>query len=102
MLALHVMTVSTKNLIMSDVIICNALCRLNYTDGGYLDAPGVTVSTVDFGNLSSSAELNQLLLDLIENATNFVDYFVERGYTKDVSIRAAPYDWRLGGGISLY
>jgi hypothetical protein len=25
-----------------------------------------------------------------------VDYFVQRGYTRDVNIRAAPYDYRLG------
>ena len=29
---------------------------------------------------------------------NFVDYFVERGYERGKTIRAAPYDWRLAAG----
>ena len=28
-----------------------------------------------------------------------VEYFVDRGYVRDVSIRAAPYDWRFAAGI---
>ena len=28
----------------------------------------------------------------------FVDYFVARGYQQGVTIRAAPYDWRLAAG----
>ena len=27
-----------------------------------------------------------------------VEYFVERGYVRDMSIRAAPYDWRFAAG----
>ena len=30
---------------------------------------------------------------------NMVEYFVARGYVRDVSIRAAPYDWRFAAGI---
>jgi len=37
-------------------------------------------------------------------ANDFVDYFVARGYVRDFSIRAMPYDWRLAAGtyISLH
>ena len=31
---------------------------------------------------------------------DMVDYFVARGYQRDVSIRAAPYDWRFAAGIN--
>ena len=31
----------------------------------------------------------------------FVDYFVRRGYERGKSIRAAPYDWRLGPGVVI-
>ena len=28
-----------------------------------------------------------------------VEYFVDIGYVRDVSIRGAPYDWRFAAGI---
>ena len=31
----------------------------------------------------------------------FVDYFVDRGYERDRTIRAAPYDWRLAAGTYI-
>ena len=68
--------------------------------GRYLDTEGVTVKTSNFGSLSSLVDLSFLYPDSNETI-NFVDYFVERGYTADVNIRAAPYDWRLGGGMLI-
>ena len=65
-----------------------------------MDAENVTISTTDFGNLSSSADLTDFIPPNI-TIINFVDYLVERGYIADRTIRAAPYDWRLGGGIIL-
>lgn len=57
----------------------------------------MTISTGDFGSISSLAnDLTQFVP--VTNETNFFDYLVERGYTIDGNIRAAPYDWRLGGG----
>ena len=55
----------------------------------YSDAQGVSISAADFGSTSS-----------VEPSFGvFVDYFLQRGYTQDINIRAAPYDWRLATGI---
>ena len=70
---------------------------MRYINGEYLDAENVTVSTTDFGKLSSSADLAALFPPDIP-VVNFFDYLVERGYIIDRTIRAAPFDWRLGGG----
>ena len=73
---------------------------MNYTiDGKYLDAQDVTVSTANFGSLSSVVDLSQLspTSDSDDDET-IVQYFVDRGYTVDKNLRAAPYDWRLGAG----
>ena len=67
---------------------------MNYTDGQYFDAPGVSVTTGVFGSVYSLLNLSELLI--ASDEPELVEYFVQRGYTADVSIRAAPYDWRLG------
>ena len=69
-------------------------CRLNYSSTGYRDAEGVTVTAANFGNTSSVETLD--LEDSDQYFFQFVDYFAQRGYTRDVNIRAAPYDYRLG------
>ena len=63
-------------------------CRLDDANG-YSDAQDVSVSAADFGSTSS----------VEPSFSGFVDYFVQRGYTQDKNIRAAPYDWRLATGI---
>ncbi len=37
-------------------------------------------------------------IDTIKYFHETVDYFVDRGYVRDKSIRGAPYDWRLAPG----
>ena len=66
---------------------------MNYTDDSdqYLDALDVSITTGNFGNISSLANFSDINGGLI-------NYFVDRGYTVDVNLRAAPYDWRLGAG----
>ena len=74
---------------------------LNYSDSHYFDAEDVTISTSDFGSLSSSAQLDLILPPSNDTEViNFTEYFIERGYVADKNIRAAPYDWRLGGSKS--
>ena len=70
--------------------------RLNYTeDNQYLDANDVTISTENFGSILSVADFSDIIDD---PTTSLVEYFVDRGYTVDVNLRAAPYDWRLAAG----
>ena len=71
-------------------------CRLDPTSG-YSDAPGVTITAADFGSTSSVE-----ILGPSRYFNSFVEYFVQRGYTRDVNIRAAPYDWRLATGNSSW
>lgn len=73
--------------------------RFNYTSNNYLDPRGVTVTAAYFGNTSSVEVLD--LQNKYPYFKDFVEYFVDRGYVKDKSIRAAPYDWRLAPGIKL-
>ena len=51
--------------------------------------------TSNFGSLDSLIDLSEILPDTTEQD---IKYLVERGYTLDVNVKAAPYDWRLGAG----
>ena len=75
------------------------LHRLSYnTDTNrYSDASGVTISVPGFGSTSTVETLNFNLIRA-SYLNTFVEYFVKRGYIRDTSIRAAPYDWRLAAG----
>ena len=70
--------------------------RLNYNNGSYDDPPNVRVFTPNFGSLDSLANFSDLFPDNTDQEIN--GYFLERGYIRDVNIRTAPYDWRLGAG----
>jgi len=39
--------------------------------------------------------------DSLPYFNTMVKYFTARGYKRDKSIRAAPYDWRLASGIAI-
>ena len=79
------------------MVIYVLTCRLTYVGGRYLDAEGVTISTMDFGKISSLVDIADLLPGPT-NASDVGEYLIQRGYVIDKSIRAAPYDWRLGAG----
>ena len=55
------------------------------------------ILTEDFGNISSLADLNAIFGSVVHP----INYFTNRGYTADVNIRAAAYDWRLGAGKKI-
>ncbi len=62
----------------------------------YSNPKGVKVTAAEFGSTSSVEYLD--LMKQFPYFNVFVDYFAERGYTRDLNIRAAPYDWRLSPG----
>ena len=78
--------------------------RLNYTDDGQvLDAQDVTVTTGEFGSLSSLADLSDFIADFPPSDNpSILEYFTTRGYILDQNIRAASYDWRLGAGMLVF
>lgn len=49
---------------------------------------GVSITAAGFGSFSPVEAF----------MSDFLEYFVDRGYTKDVNVRAATYDWRLSPG----
>ena len=59
----------------------------------------MNVTAANFGSTSSVETLDLEDTDLY--FFEFVDYFAQRGYTRDVNIRAAPYDYRLGASKTL-
>ena len=61
----------------------------------------ITVSVSGFGDTYTVERLCGGLITF-PYFDEFVDYFVERGYERGKSIRAAPYDWRLGPGMFNY
>ena len=60
----------------------------------------MTVSTADFGSISSFADLTPFFP--ISDETNFFEYLEQRGYRIDGNLRAAPYDWRLGSSMWIF
>ena len=55
----------------------------------------ITVSVPGFGLTETVETLSRGLI------LTFPYYFVERRYERGKSIRAAPYDWRVGPGMLL-
>ena len=77
-------------------VITESSHRFDYTpENGYSDPPGVRVTVPDFGSISSIEFVGPYPFYY-----PLVEYLVQRGYTRDVNIRAAPYDWRLNPGMS--
>lgn len=62
---------------------------------------GVTIEVPGFGD-TRTVEYLTPIIKRIPYLKKFVNYFVARGYKRGVSIRAAPFDWRLAAGIYNY
>ena len=67
-----------------------SVCRLNYS-ANYADAEGITVTAIDFARMDGFQF----------SSPGFLSYFLDRGYTADVDIQIACYDWRLAPGKQL-
>ena len=78
--------------------------RLNYnsTDNTYnVNNSNVEVIAPGFGDTRTVEYMDQILgVNLFGYLNVFVNYFVGRGYVRGINITAAPYDWRLAGGMS--
>ena len=100
----------TRNDVRSHILLSNLSSltrnlyqkfRLSYdrNTGQYSStSDSITVSVPGFGDTYSVERLSGGLITF-PYFNGFVDYFVKRGYERGRSIRAAPYDWRLGPGI---
>ena len=76
----------------------------------YNNQSGVEVKTSGFGD---TCKVEYLTANPYETSCTwqlpagnylhtFVDYFVDLGYQRGKTIRAAPYDWRLAAGTYVY
>ena len=61
----------------------------------------VELRAPDFGGTFAIEYLNSAEIDKFKYDAFYttVQYFVDRGYERGKTIRAAPYDWRLAAGI---
>ena len=78
-------------------------CRLHFnrSTGEYRNTQGVETRVPGFGNTSCVENLDPTAPFLSKTSyfDLLVDHFVELGYERGKSIRAAPYDWRLAVGM---
>ena len=58
----------------------------------------IKIKVPGFGETETVEELSQTGLQDLPYFDSLVKYFVDRGYERGKSIRAAPYDWRYGPG----
>ena len=68
-----------------------------FENGEYFNCMGVQIRAPGFGDTSSVEYLDPYNY-LIPYFHHFVKFFSNYGYVKGVSLRAAPYDWRLTPG----
>ena len=83
-------------------MLFSLLHRLNYdaTTNTYTPNAGVSVRVV--GANGSDVKDVEFVGPIFPYFRKMVKYFVGRGYVRDVSIRAAPYDWRSAAGIQQF
>ena len=71
--------------------------RMLFQNGEYFNCDGVQIRAPGFGDTSSVDYLDPYNY-LIPYFHEFIKFFSKYGYVKGVSLRAAPYDWRLTPG----
>ena len=82
-------------------LVSSLVHRLNYdaTTDTYTPNAGVSVRVAgaDGRDVRKAEYLDGF--GVVSYFHDMVEYFVDRGYVRDVSIRAAPYDWRFAAGM---
>ena len=80
-----------------------SFCRLHFnrSTGEYSNTQGVETRVPGFGNTSCVENLDPTAPFLSKTSyfDLLVEHFVQLGYERGESIRAAPYDWRLAAGM---
>ena len=66
----------------------------------YTNYPGIEVRAPGFGLTDTVEYLDDA--KSVGYFNEFVEYFVQNGYKRNETIRAAPYDWRLAPGKPIY
>ena len=54
-----------------------------------------------FGETKTVEYLTTEDIPMADYMNELVEYFVERGYVRNKTIRAAPYDWRLSASTCI-
>ena len=85
------------NLINKCISTTFLINSLSYNNGSYEDPPNVRVFSPNFGSLDSLVDFS----DFFPDDQDITGYFLERGYIRDVNLRAASYDWRLGASEEM-
>jgi hypothetical protein len=67
----------------------------NASTGSFASPPGVSIRVPGFGNMSSIEYLDPSLKVVGSYFNTFVEEMEAIGYISGVSMRGAPYDWRL-------
>ncbi len=65
----------------------------------YSNISGVEVIVPGFGDTETVEYLDTQRL--FQYFHKFVSFFVQNGYVRGETIRAAPYDWRLAAGLLI-
>ena len=75
-------------------------CRLDWSEeNGFTNNPDMDIKPKDPDDDDALSSVEYLDPDKnIPALINFTKYFEGIGYERNKSIRAAPYDWRLGAG----
>ena len=68
-----------------------------FNNGEYFNCEGVQIRAAGFGGTSSIEYLDPDNF-LVPYLIDFVEFFTKHGYVKEISLRGAPYDWRLTPG----
>jgi lysophospholipase-3 len=78
-----------------DCFLDNMSMKYNRTAGRTMTSAGVVIRPKAFGKLDGIEYLtDQMHLDAVSYYAHIIDLLVTAGYTKNLNILGAPYDWR--------